>query len=101
MRATLSCMLILAFLLGCRDQAESNTSFFRRTSWWERRLDRLDTWNSRHGYILHQTRDAVAVALITTGGLVALVGYLYCNAKLNDTFPGLIDTDFFSSDNCK
>jgi hypothetical protein len=71
-RALISSLLIaITLAAGCRHQPAEHSSFFRRAGWWERRMDRLETWNRRNGFPLEKARkhsvEIVGYTLIGAG----------------------------------
>ncbi|MFO0812350.1 MAG: hypothetical protein U0796_03975 [Gemmatales bacterium] len=71
----LFCVTLL--LTGCQTQ---QSGLIRRPSWWERRLDRLDTWNRHNGLPLDKTRDVVVGTGVVVAGAAVIVGSLWLNS---------------------
>lgn len=85
MKQSIAMMLCLTlFLIGCQTQ---QSGLIRRPSWWERRMDRLETWNMRHGYPLNRTRDAVVYTAVVTAIVAGTIWYAF-----DTTRNGLRDT---------
>lgn len=88
MRVFLSITLCLSLLLpGCKTQEKQPTSIFRQPNWWERRMDRLETWNMRHGYPIEKTKEAIGNTLIVVGATACVVGYFWLNCQPDSTVP--------------
>ncbi len=86
MRAALGLLLaIVTILAGCQTRPDEHSSFFRRTTWWERRMDRLATWDRRHGYPLTHLADGskqlVTYSLIATASVAGLVLLILCSSE--------------------
>jgi hypothetical protein len=64
-------------LLGCQTQ---QSGLIRRPSWWERRLDRLETWNRHNGQPLDKARTAVVGTALVVAGAAAIVGSLWVDS---------------------
>jgi len=64
---------IVISVAGCKTHQSQPVSIFRQPSWWERRMDRLETWDTRHGRPVEKTKDVV---MLTTAvvGIVVVVG---------------------------
>jgi len=79
MRPCLCLLLLLTLLVAsCQTHVDNSTCFFRRTTWWDRRMDRLEAWDRHHGYPIGQTKEAIlnstAVSLAIAGALVGGAG---------------------------
>jgi hypothetical protein len=61
-------------LAGCRHPEPSPSGLIRQPGWWERRLDRLETWNRRNGYPLDKAKDGTMTTIGYTLVGVAVVG---------------------------
>lgn len=91
MRVIINILLCFSLLLtGCKARQELPDGNLRQTSWLERRLDRLDTWETRHGYPIHKTKETtklVAVSILVTAGAVASVAaYLWLNGEYDKQY---------------
>lgn len=60
---------------------------FHQPNWWERRMDRLDTWDRHHGYPVEKAMDATkfvtGCTLLAAGAVAGVVAYLYLNGSTN------------------
>lgn len=71
------CVATALLLAGCQHSPPQHYGMFRRPGWWERRMDRLDTWNRRNGYPLDKAKDGtVAAAGYTILGAAAVAGII-------------------------
>src|SRR5215471_9523649 len=93
MRATLRIFVMFSFMLaGCQTRADNSTCFFRRTNWWERRMDRLETWDRHHGYPLEVAKQAMCVGLVLSGSVAVVAGYILLNSHSH--VPAPVDEGF-------
>jgi hypothetical protein len=68
-------MAISFLITGCRQHEPQQAGLFRQPNWWERRMDRLDTWNRHHGYALDKAKEGtVATIAYTLLGVAAVAG---------------------------
>ncbi|MFT3880308.1 MAG: hypothetical protein QM703_11680 [Gemmatales bacterium] len=76
------CLLLL--INGCKTQPSGE---FPQPNWVDRRLDRLETWNRRHGYPMEKTRDTtkfvVASTVIAVGAVACGLAYLILQSELD------------------
>lgn len=81
----LLCLLLL--VNGCKTSPAPQPGEYPQPNWVERRIDRLETWNRRHGYPIEKTRDATNFALgctiIVVGAAAYGLGYLVLQSELD------------------
>jgi hypothetical protein len=65
---------IVIGVAGCKTHQPQQTSIFRQPSWWERRMDRLETWEMRHGYPITKTKQAILYTTVAVGISTLVVG---------------------------
>ena len=77
MRRLIILFLCLSMLVtGCKTQPVNEAGLYQRPGWWERRMDRLDDWNTHHGYVINKTKTAVLYTLVGIGAVAAFAGYV-------------------------
>lgn len=85
MRNLIKIVLCGCMLCGCKSQPEQKAGFFRQPNWLERRIERLETWNLRHGYPIEKSRDAMLCTLAVTGVVTATVAGIVAYCMLNSS----------------
>jgi hypothetical protein len=63
---------VIVMVAGCKTHQSQPVSIFRQPNWWERRMDRLETWDVRHGRPVEKTKEAI---IITTAAVGITVGF--------------------------
>ncbi|HQR06460.1 MAG TPA: hypothetical protein PLN21_06535 [Gemmatales bacterium] len=86
-------VIVLCFSMlvnGCKTPTEPQPGDIPQPNWLERRMDRLETWNRRHGYPIEKARDATKTVVVCTvvavGAAACIVGYLVLKSEL-DKYP--------------
>ena len=69
--AILVCLSML--VNGCKSQPLNEAGLYQRPGWWERRMDRLEDWNTHHGYALSKAKSAIFYTAVVGGTLSVLV----------------------------
>src|SRR5260221_10654504 len=72
---------------GCKSQRVNEGGLYQRPGWWDRRMDRLEDWNTHHGYPLDKTKavtkTVVGCTLVAVGTVAGVVAYLVLQSELN------------------
>ncbi len=88
MRRLVAIVLSLSMVVcGCKLPEVQQPMEEPQPNWIDRRLDRLETWNRRHGYPIEKTRDTtkfvVASTVIAVGAVACGLAYLILQSELD------------------
>ncbi len=89
MRRIIVIILCLCQLVnGCKSQPVNEAGLYQRPGWLDRRLDRLDDWNTHHGYPIDKTKTATLYTLVAVGSVALLVASAMANSDTNQQKTG-------------
>ncbi len=74
---------IVISVAGCKTHQPQQASIFRQPGWWERRMDRLETWDTRHGRPVEKTKNAIMLTTAVVGIVVVVAGAALAESMLN------------------
>ena len=68
---------------GCKSQPVNEAGLYQRPGWLDRRMDRLEDWNTHHGYPINKAKAVVCTSLIVGGAIALVVGSAMWNGVPN------------------
>lgn len=75
---------VIVLVLGCKTHQSQPVGIFRQPNWWERRMDRLETWDARHGRPVEKTKDAIMLTTAVVGIVVVVAGAAIAESMLDN-----------------
>jgi len=89
MRRIIVIILCLSQLAnGCKSQPVNEAGLYQRPGWWDRRMDRLEDWNTHHGYPIDKAKTVMFYSLIAAGSVTLLVASAMLNSESNQQKTG-------------
>jgi len=66
---------------GCKSQPINEAGLYQRPGWWERRMDRLNDWNTHHGYPIQKAKTVAVATLFVAGTIACIAGAWLINGE--------------------
>lgn len=80
-RVIIVALCVSQFVAGCKTQPVNEAGLYQRPGWFDRRMDRLEDWNTHHGYPIDKAKTVVYASLFVGGAIALLAGVAAFNGE--------------------